>query len=196
MTREERLKWLKEIEKDIYVCSLESTFADDAKSCAIHSAIQELEQEPCEDAISRDELLKAIDTWDKFGCNADTKLVPYQDHYVPYIHYDDVVNCIKGMPPVNPQPKTGHWEWVQYDSNLNIGNWHCSECKNIAVVGVNKNEEGGIPIYKYCPNCGARMVKTDDFDIKMHCRSYDCKMNKCTRGYDLDCDDCIHFRTF
>lgn len=45
MTREEKLKWLKQIEKDIHVCSLESTFADDSKSCAIHSAIEELEQE-------------------------------------------------------------------------------------------------------------------------------------------------------
>lgn len=45
MTKSERLKWLKEIEKDIHVCSLESTFVDDAKSCAIHSVIQELEQE-------------------------------------------------------------------------------------------------------------------------------------------------------
>ena len=62
------------------------------------------EQEPCDDAISREELLKAIDTWDKFGCNADTKLVPYQDHYIPYIHYDDVVKCIKGMPSVRPKP--------------------------------------------------------------------------------------------
>lgn len=44
MTKLERLKWLKEIEKDIHVCSLESTFVDDAKSCAIHSVIQELEQ--------------------------------------------------------------------------------------------------------------------------------------------------------
>lgn len=45
MTREERLKLLKQIEKDIYVCSIESTFLDDAKSCAIHSIIEELEQE-------------------------------------------------------------------------------------------------------------------------------------------------------
>ena len=66
--------------------------------------------EPCEDAISREELLKAIDTWDKFGCDADTKLVPYKDHYIPYIHYDDVVKCIKTMPSVKPQElKTGHW---------------------------------------------------------------------------------------
>lgn len=46
MTREERLELLKQIEKDIYVCSLESTLLDDLKSCAIHSVIEELEQEP------------------------------------------------------------------------------------------------------------------------------------------------------
>lgn len=46
MTREQRLKFLKQIEKDIHVCSLESTLLDDAKSCAIHSVIEELEQEP------------------------------------------------------------------------------------------------------------------------------------------------------
>lgn len=51
MTREQRLELLKQIEKDIYVCSIESTFLDDAKSCAIHSAIEELEQEPILDKI-------------------------------------------------------------------------------------------------------------------------------------------------
>ena len=45
MDKDERLKWLKQIEKDIYVCSLDSTFADDAKSCAIHSVIEELENQ-------------------------------------------------------------------------------------------------------------------------------------------------------
>lgn len=48
MTREERLELLKQIEKDIHVCSLESTFLEDTKSCAIHSVIEELEQEPKE----------------------------------------------------------------------------------------------------------------------------------------------------
>lgn len=51
MTREQRLELLKQIEKDIHVCSLESTLIDDAKSCAIHSAIEELEQEPFIDKI-------------------------------------------------------------------------------------------------------------------------------------------------
>ncbi len=44
MDKYERLELLKQIEKDIYVCSLESTFEEDAKSCALHSAIEELEQ--------------------------------------------------------------------------------------------------------------------------------------------------------
>ena len=75
------------------------------KSDGIYSqeVMDALEQEQSGDLINREELLKAIDTWDKFGCDADTKLVRYQDHYIPYIHYDDVIKCIKGMPSVNPQ---------------------------------------------------------------------------------------------
>jgi rubrerythrin len=46
------------------------------------------------------------------------------------------------------EPKAGHWEYVQYDYNSNIGNWHCSECRTIAKSA---------PMYKYCPNCGAKM---------------------------------------
>ena len=107
---------------------------------ALDVAIESLQQEPCEDAISRNELLKAIDTWDKFGCDANTKLVPYQDHYIPYIHYDDVIKCIKGMPSVRTQPKTGHW--IE-------GNYHirCSEC----------GEDYTYSLRNYCPNCGAKM---------------------------------------
>ena len=51
MTREERLELLKQIEKDIHVCSLESTLLEDAKRCAIHSAIEELSEEPILDKI-------------------------------------------------------------------------------------------------------------------------------------------------
>ena len=47
------------------------------------------------------------------------------------------------------EPKTGHWEWVQYDSNPNIGNWHCSECRETFPVDCSK--------WNYCPNCGADM---------------------------------------
>ena len=140
-----------------------------------------LEQEPCEDAISRDEFLKTIDTWDKFGCDADTKLVPYQDHYIPYIHYDDVVKCIKGMPSVTPhyadaemqkmqemeqaeiqkayelgkmeQPKTGHWINEILPLPLSDGSKECVKCSKCGLHYDN-------PSY-YCPNCGAKMEEVD-----------------------------------
>ena len=69
MTREERLELLKQIEKDIYVCSLESTLLEDLKSCAIHSVIEELEQEPTTkndlgvDCISREAVERIINKW-------------------------------------------------------------------------------------------------------------------------------------
>ena len=56
------------------------------------------------DLIDRAELLKAMDTWDKFGYTETGCFVrePKGD-YVPYVHYNDMVNCVKGMPPVTPQ---------------------------------------------------------------------------------------------
>jgi len=128
---------------------------------ALDLAIKALDQEPCEDAISRDELLKAIDTWDKFGCDADTKLVPYQDYYIPYIHYDDVVKCIKGMPSVTPKPKTGYWikeekEFIvpsrlrPIKETVSI----CSNC-NGHYIGINED-------FKYCPYCGAKMTESEE----------------------------------
>lgn len=54
--------------------------------------------------IDRVELLKAMDTWDKFGYTETGCFVrePKGD-YVPYVHYEDMVNCVKGMPSVTPQ---------------------------------------------------------------------------------------------
>ena len=84
---------------------------------------EKAEQEPCGDLISRDELLKAIDTWDKFGYSSRyglERLDKDDKGYVPYIHYDDVIKCIKGMSSVNPQKsKTGHCKdckYFEYDS--------------------------------------------------------------------------------
>ena len=81
--------------------------------------LKALETESCEDAISRRELLKAIDTYDKFGYWGPG-LIPLVSEdrvkLVPYIHYDDVIKCIKLIPSVQTEQKTGHWKdfavWV------------------------------------------------------------------------------------
>jgi len=70
------------------------------------------------DLISRTELLKALETWDRFGVDDTNSLFRLDNlslpHYVAYIHYDDVVKCIKGMPSVKPQePKLEQFaKWV------------------------------------------------------------------------------------
>ena len=146
-----------------------SGYADSAEDFEEYSRIicqlPSVTQKPieCDDAISREELLKAIDTWDKFGYTETGCFIrePKGD-YVPYIHYDDVIKCIKGMPPVTPKQKTGKWEWVQYDYNPKLGNWNCSECRSVVIECVGKEEKGGIPLYKYCPQCGAKMQESED----------------------------------
>lgn len=65
---------------------------------------------------------------------------------------------LSDIPSVEPERKIGRWEWVQYDSNPNIGNWHCTECRNIVIKGVKKEKKGAVfPLYTHCPNCGAKM---------------------------------------
>ena len=102
-----------------------------------------------DDLISREELLKAIDTWDKFGYSARyglERLDKDDRGYVPYIHYDDVIKCIKGMPSVKPQePKTARWT-VGHDEQGEI--IACGNCGRVFPA-----------MEPYCGNCGRRMLK-------------------------------------
>ena len=110
----------------------------DVDNC--NKIIKLLEQEPCDDAISRHEVLSIIE------CH---KNIDGNDAIV-WIEKE-----IGELPSVTPQPKAGRWEWVQYDSNPNIGNWHCSECRTIIPHMPEKKDN--TPIYKWCPMCGAKM---------------------------------------
>ena len=60
------------------------------------------------------------------------------------------------VPSIQPEPRTGHWEYMQYDSRPNIGNWHCSECGRVVFL-LKSQKSGETPLYDYCPWCGARM---------------------------------------
>lgn len=91
MTREERLELLKQIEKDIHVCSLASTLLEDAKSCAIHSVIEELEQESCGDCVSREALDREL--YERFHEEGNT---------ITIIPLGAVRNFIKELPTVKP----------------------------------------------------------------------------------------------
>lgn len=75
----------------------------------------------------------------------------------------EVVNVddIKALPPVTPQePKTGHWSRktkVDAYDIAGVKTWgikcQCDRCDFTTIVV----EDFGY--YKYCPNCGCRMVE-------------------------------------
>ena len=63
----------------------------------------------------------------------------------------EAVNAIRDGIPYEERPQ-GEWQYNQYDGNLRIGNWHCSECKHIIYgYGLRK------PNYNFCPYCGVKM---------------------------------------
>lgn len=66
--------------------------------------------------------------------------------------YKTLIKIIDKFPSVEPERKPGKWEYVQYDGNPKIGNWHCSECRLIVNFGFE-----GTPYYHYCPGCGVKM---------------------------------------
>lgn len=107
------------------------------------------------DYISREELLKAVDTWDKFGCDANTKLVPIKDCYVPYVHYDDIIHSIKAMPSADVRENI-HGEWMPITQPwLDTQIYRCPCCGRH--IEVPQYEVSTLTIrYPFC-HCGADM---------------------------------------
>ena len=110
------------------------------------------EQEPCEDAISRQAVLEVIDAKAWEFCDY---LISKNrnDEQKPVSHFaDNLRECVREeLPSVKPQPKTGHWIrcLIRNEKGGCIGaKMICSECGND-----NKHDEYMI----YCPNCGAKM---------------------------------------
>lgn len=89
--------------------------------------------EVCEDCISRAEAVRIAES---------------------YYHTEQVVEEIRELPSVTPQPKIGHW--IEYPNewgdNWQYSKYECSVCHCL------KPFHGD-----FCPNCGAKMeVKEND----------------------------------
>ena len=106
---------------------------------------------PCDDAISRQAVKETI-----FEQGSAEKLE------IDFAKLLLLQRAIKSLPSVTPQPKTGHWEWIQYDYDPKLGDWHCSECRSVVIECVDKNDKGGIPLYKYCPQCGTKIQEVEN----------------------------------
>ena len=74
---------------------------------------------------------------------------------IPFYYKPSIKKVIETIEQDAIELRIGYWEWVQYDSNPNIGNWHCSKCRTI--IPHMPEETDNTPIYKWCPMCGAKM---------------------------------------
>lgn len=97
------------------------------------------EQEPCEDAISRTEVIKSIDEREDVNGKVDAESVR-----------TDIVL----MPSVTPQPKTGYW--INLNEN-NDGYSYCDGGGNPYIICSECGIYNGTDQSDYCSNCGAKM---------------------------------------
>ena len=91
-----------------------------------------LKQEPCEDTISRQAVCNIVD--------AIRDCISVEGYWA-------ILERLKKLPPVNPQPKTAHWEYkIVRGEKVPC----CSRC------GL---DNGTYDKFNFCPECGAKMLE-------------------------------------
>lgn len=95
--------------------------------------LKALEQEPCEDCISREEALLALTGMD-LPTDRDKLIALFTER-------------IQQMPSVTPQRAKGYW--IEVNDGRCVHHFKCSECGQ-CVSWIGKEEH-------YCSNCGAYM---------------------------------------
>lgn len=121
---------------------------------ALDVAIKALEQEHCEDAVSRQAVLEHISCWIDNGEYRFTNA----EHYL--------AKRMQNILPVVPQPKIGRWVLAQRDKYIDI---NCSECGNTRIKDyaygysideLNLDEANDFlskARINYCEHCGTKM---------------------------------------
>ena len=174
---------------------------------AVDMAIKALEQQPCEDAIHNEreqayikgyedaskryrtepcdnEELDFVQPHKKIKVNLIKFDTPYTDAISRQAAIDaireetcgcawDAKYILKHLPSVTVQEKAGRWEKHSYFKDAFI----CSACNT-----------GGNRVYKdfkYCPNCGAKMIEPQENEI--YCERHLCVSNEYN---GIGCDEC------
>ena len=124
MNRQEAIEILEEVKNlDDSIYQYISAYNE-----ALDMAIEALKQEPCDDVISRSDILDAI------------------GHDTTYTS-NDLQKIIKNLPYTSPT-KTGYWlSYIERDGET-VG-WVCSSCRRVKSTTYDRTE--------YCPVCGAKM---------------------------------------
>ena len=157
MTREEAKAWLEH--------HFDPMPDGTKQSEAVSLAIKALEQEPCEDAISRHEVLDLLeDTNNGWIINEVLQLPSVNPQETVTEFADRCRECgAKYGKLLRQKSKTGHWSRktkVDAYDIAGVKTWgikcQCDRCSFTTIVV----EDFGY--YKYCPNCGAKMVEPQE----------------------------------
>ena len=133
MTREEAVKVIENRDSIMDYC--ESAQLGEA----LEMAIKALEQEPCEDCISRADTIEWL------------KRVTVTDGIAFETGFKQILTDIQNMPSVTPKQKMGRWIKVITDldgSGDKTWYYKCSICGS---------DDSCWGYYKYCPHCGTKM---------------------------------------
>ena len=156
MTREEATAFL---QGRIYLIDKYYPQIEDYRE-ALVLAIKALEQEPCEDAISRQALYEWLDGWKE-------KNKYYHPHTKnEIIPICEVVDIIQSLPSVTPQQKTGHNcnkdyadcdQFVCSECGIELQDWH-------KVVRDDEYDDISYQEYafRFCPSCGCEIKEVDE----------------------------------
>ena len=141
----ERLNAIKQLigyDKDSEIVKATQKSLDMAIKALEHPEKNVVAVVPCGDCISREQALKELKESAEYHANdSREEALLRRDR-----------DIIRALPSVTPQePKTGHW------MKSNIGGAKvCSVC----------NAHMGLSSFKFCPNCGAKMVEPQESEDK------------------------------
>ena len=120
-------EWLEQEPREKYITEI-----DHLRKYISKLETQIVEQEPCEDCISRHAVEEI--TWE-------------EPNYTDALNVlAEVRDKVRALPPVTPQQKVGHWIKIK-PYPLQMHDYECSECGH----ETDDNTEN------YCSECGAKM---------------------------------------
>lgn len=80
----------------------------------------------------------------------DNIKIPRNASWYPY--YQQALTVMSRLPAAQPERKVGEWMQVTYNDKPRF---ECSSCGCLEEVPTFRF--GGVPMWGYCPNCGAKM---------------------------------------
>lgn len=133
--------------------------------------LKELKEQtkPCEDCISRQEAINAIDRLYLDGESAQGFTADANEDCL--IGKYKAIEILDELPSVQPEPKTGRWEFVQRGKFIDIC---CSECGyvrvkeyayNYTIDKLDEREKRKFLAESHmniCECCGAKMIKSQE----------------------------------